>query len=129
MINFSDLFLGETAVTSLSYFFISDNNVQLTDINLLALLFLGLCATGIGFLLWNIGATKVSSYRLAVSNNLVIPMAILNSMIFFGESINFLLFFPGIILFYVAYRLTKCVAFFSCAFFLQHLPSLYLIHF
>ncbi len=104
--NFSQLFLGATAVTSLSYFFISDNNVQLTDINLLALLFLGLCATGIGFLLWNIGATKVSSYRLAVSNNLVIPMAILNSMIFFGESINFLLFFPGIILFYVAYRLT-----------------------
>ncbi|MEC7918501.1 MAG: EamA family transporter [Candidatus Neomarinimicrobiota bacterium] len=104
--NFSQLFLGATAVTSLSYFFISDNNVQLTDINLLALLFLGLCATGIGFLLWNIGASKVSSYRLAVSNNLVIPMAILNSMIFFGESINFLLFFPGIILFYVAYRLT-----------------------
>ncbi len=104
--NFSQLFLGATAVTSLSYFFISDNNVQLTDINLLALLFLGLCATGIGFLLWNIGATKVSSYRLAVSNNLVIPMAILNSIIFFGESINFLLFFPGIILFYVAYRLT-----------------------
>jgi len=104
--NFSQLFLRATAVTSLSYFFISDNNVQLTDINLLALLFLGLCATGIGFLLWNIGATKVSSYRLAVSNNLVIPMAILNSIIFFGESINFLLFFPGLILFYVAYRLT-----------------------
>ena len=104
--NFSQLFLGATAVTSLSYFFISDNNVQLTDINLLALLFLGLCATGIGFLLWNIGATQVSSYRLAVSNNLVIPMAILNSIIFFGESINFLLFFPGIILFYIAYRLT-----------------------
>ena len=104
--NFSQLFLGATVVTSLSYFFISDNNVQLTDINLLALLFLGLCATGIGFLLWNIGATQVSSYRLAVSNNLVIPMAILNSIIFFGESINFLLFFPGIILFYIAYRLT-----------------------
>jgi len=104
--NFSQLFLGATAVTSLSYFFISDNNVQLTDINLLALLFLGLCATGIGFLLWNIGATKVSSYRLAVSNNLVIPIAILNSIVIFGESINFLLFFPGVILFYIAYRLT-----------------------
>ena len=104
--NFSQLFLGATAVTSLSYFFISDNNVHLTDVNLLALLFLGLCATGIGFLLWNIGATQVSSYRLAVSNNLVIPIAILNSIVIFGESINFLLFFPGVILFYIAYRLT-----------------------
>ena len=104
--NFSQLFLGATAITSLSYFFISDNNVQLTNINLLSLLFLGLCATGIGFLLWNIGATKVSSHRLAVSNNLVIPLAILNSIMIFGESINFLLFFPGVILFYIAYRLT-----------------------
>ncbi len=104
--NFSQLFLGATAITSLSYFLISDNNVQLTNINLLSLLFLGLCATGIGFLLWNIGATKVSSYRLAISNNLVIPLAILNSIVIFGESINFLLFFPGVILFYIAYRLT-----------------------
>ena len=104
--NFSQLFLGATAITSLSYFLISDNNVQLTNINLLSLLFLGLCATGIGFLLWNIGATKVSSYRLAISNNLVIPIAILNSIAIFGESINFLLFFPGVILFYTAYRLT-----------------------
>ncbi len=104
--NFSQLFLGATAITSLSYFLISDNNVQLTNINLLSLLFLGLCATGIGFLLWNIGATKVSSHRLAVSNNLVIPLAILNSIMIFGESINFLLFFPGVILFYIAYRLT-----------------------
>ena len=104
--NFSQLFLGATAITSLSYFLISDNNVQLTNINLLSLLFLGLCATGIGFLLWNIGATQVSSYRLAVSNNLVIPIAILNSIVIFGESINFLLFFPGVILFYIAYRLT-----------------------
>ena len=104
--NFSQLFLGATAITSLSYFLISDNNVQLTNINLLSLLFLGLCATGIGFLLWNIGATKVSSYRLAISNNLVIPLAILNSIMIFGESINFLLFFPGVILFYIAYRLT-----------------------
>ena len=84
----------------------SDNIIELTDTNLLALLFLGLCSTGIGFLLWNIGATKVNSYRLAVSNNLVIPIAILNSVLIFGESISLLLFLPGIILFYIAYRIT-----------------------
>jgi hypothetical protein len=48
----------------------------------------------------------VNSYRLAVSNNLVIPIAILNSVLIFGESISLLLFLPGIILFYIAYRIT-----------------------
>ena len=104
--NFSQLFLGATIVTSSVYLSVSGSMIELTDTNLLALLFLGLCSTGIGFLLWNIGATKVNSYRLAVSNNLVIPIAIINSVLIFGESISLLLFFPGIILFYIAYRIT-----------------------
>ena len=104
--NFSQLFLGATIVTSSVYLSVSGSMIELTDTNLLALLFLGLCSTGIGFLLWNIGATKVNSYRLAVSNNLVIPIAIINSVLIFGESISLLLFLPGIILFYIAYRIT-----------------------
>jgi drug/metabolite transporter (DMT)-like permease len=104
--NFSQLFLGATIVTSSVYLSVSGSMIELTDTNLLALLFLGLGSTGIGFLLWNIGATKVNSYRLAVSNNLVIPIAIINSVLIFGESISLLLFLPGIILFYIAYRIT-----------------------
>ena len=104
--NFSQLFFGATIITSVLYLSISDNVINLTDTNLFALLFLGLCSTGIGFLLWNIGATKVSSYRLAVSNNLIIPIAIFNSILIFGESINWLLFLPGTVCFYFAYRLT-----------------------
>jgi drug/metabolite transporter (DMT)-like permease len=104
--NFSQLFLGATIITSSVYLSVSDSIIELTDTNLLALLFLGICSTGIGFLLWNIGATQVNSYRLAVSNNLVIPIAILNSVAIFGESISLLLFLPGIILFYIAYRIT-----------------------
>ena len=104
--NFSQLFLGATIVTSSVYLSVSGSIIELTDTNLLALLFLGLFSTGIGFLLWNIGATKVNSYRLAVSNNLVIPIAIINSVLIFGESISLLLFLPGIILFYIAYRIT-----------------------
>tara|TARA_Y100000389_G_scaffold109381_1_gene106437 strand:- start:8756 stop:9586 length:831 start_codon:yes stop_codon:yes gene_type:complete len=104
--NFSQLFLGATIVTSAVYLSVSENMIVLTDTNLLALLFLGLCSTGIGFLLWNIGVTKVNSYRLAISNNLVIPFAILNSVLVFGESINLVLFLPGVMLFYLAYRIT-----------------------
>ena len=104
--NFSQLFLVATIVTSSVYLSVSDTMIELTDTNLFALLFLGLCSTGIGFLLWNIGATQVNSYRLAISNNLVIPIAIINSVLIFGESFNLLLFFPGVVLFYIAYRIT-----------------------
>jgi drug/metabolite transporter (DMT)-like permease len=103
--NFSQLFLGATLITFIAYLFFPTPVFELTNNNLFALLFLGLISTGIGFLLWNIGATKVSSDKLAISNNLVIPIAILNSLIIFGETISFGLFLPGLILFYIAYRI------------------------
>ena len=104
--NFSQLFLGATLITFVSYLLFGGSSNEITDTNLSALLFLGLISSGIGFLLWNVGAIKVSSERLAVANNLVIPIAILNSLTFFGESIDFALFLPGIALFYIAYRIT-----------------------
>tara|TARA_B100000427_G_scaffold162152_1_gene134830 strand:- start:58 stop:918 length:861 start_codon:yes stop_codon:yes gene_type:complete len=104
--NFSQLFLGATLITFISYSLFGGSSNEISDTNLSALLFLGFISSGIGFLLWNVGAIKVSSERLAVVNNLIIPIAILNSLTFFGESIDFSLFLPGIALFYIAYRIT-----------------------
>lgn len=50
------------------------------------LLYLGLLATGLGLFGWNLGATKVGTGTLAVSNNLLIPLAVLVSLLIFGES-------------------------------------------
>ena len=105
--NFSQMFFGATIVTSLFYFQTLDVQNILSTTNLLSLIFLGLGSTGIGFLLWNIGASKVSNTRLAVMNNVVIPLAVLNSFFIFGEDINILLFIPGLICFYAAYRLSS----------------------
>ena len=105
--NFSQMFFGATIVTSLFYFQTLDVQNILSTTNLLSLIFLGLCSTGIGFLLWNIGASKISNTRLAVMNNVVIPLAVLNSFFIFGEDINILLFIPGLICFYAAYRLSS----------------------
>tara|TARA_Y100000748_G_scaffold107886_1_gene90299 strand:+ start:256 stop:1089 length:834 start_codon:yes stop_codon:yes gene_type:complete len=105
--NFSQMFFGATIVTSLFYFQTVDVQNILSTTNLLSLIFLGICSTGIGFLLWNIGATKVSNTRLAIMNNVVIPLAVLNSFFIFGEDINILLFMPGLICFYAAYRLSS----------------------
>jgi drug/metabolite transporter (DMT)-like permease len=52
----------------------------------LTLLYLGVVASGVGFFLWNRGATQVSAGTLAVMNNLKIPLMIACSLIFFGES-------------------------------------------
>ena len=103
--NFSQMFLGAVLITSIFFISNSDNTQLLTTSNLLALLFLGLVSTGFGFLVWNIGATKVSNEKLALMNNAVIPIAILHSYLIFGEAVGFMLFLPGLLLFYVAFKL------------------------
>lgn len=52
----------------------------------LILLYLGGVASGLGFFLWNIGARRVRPGTLAVFNNLKIPLGILVSVVFFGET-------------------------------------------
>lgn len=51
----------------------------------LALAYMGLISSGLGFFLWNVGATRVSTGALAVLNNLKVPTAILVSIVVFGE--------------------------------------------
>ncbi len=51
----------------------------------LTLIYLGLVASGLGFFLWNRGATLVNAGTLAVFNNLKIPLAIAVALVFFGE--------------------------------------------
>ena len=103
--NFSQMFIGAALITSIFFISNSDNTQMLNTSNLLALLFLGLVSTGFGFLAWNIGATKVSNEKLALMNNAVIPIAILNSYLIFGEAVSFGLLLPGLVLFYVAFKL------------------------
>jgi drug/metabolite transporter (DMT)-like permease len=63
-----------------------DISVTLTTPQLLTLLYLGVLASGVGFFLWNVGATKVSSGTLAVMNNAKVPLGVACSLLFFGET-------------------------------------------
>ena len=63
-------------------------SVTLTGKQALTLVYLGTIASGLGFFLWNLGATKVNAGTLAVMNNGKVPLAIACSLIFFGESAN-----------------------------------------
>ena len=105
--NFSQMFFGAVLITSIFSIINSTDLAMLNASNLYALLFLGLFSTGFGFLAWNLGAIQVSNERLAVMNNAVIPIAIFNSYLIFGEAINLILFLPGLVLFYLAFKLVS----------------------
>jgi drug/metabolite transporter (DMT)-like permease len=52
------------------------------------LLYLGVLASGVGFFLWNVGATRVSAGTLAVMNNAKVPLAVAVALLVFREVAN-----------------------------------------
>lgn len=67
---------------------IRDASVTLGPAQLWTLLYLGVLASGVGFFLWNKGATQVGAGTLAVMNNAKVPLAVAVALLFFGETAN-----------------------------------------
>ncbi|AOS45862.1 EamA-like transporter family protein [Lacunisphaera limnophila] len=82
---FGLLYAGGFALALAACFARGDISVELTGSHLLVLLYLGVLASGVGFFLWNLGATQVGTGALAVMNNAKIPLAVACSLLFFGE--------------------------------------------
>lgn len=79
-------------------FVIANNEIastSLTHLQILAILYLGVVPTGIGFYLWNKGSKYVKSSTLAIMNNLKIPFGVLFSILIFHEKIDVLNFILG----------------------------------
>jgi drug/metabolite transporter (DMT)-like permease len=88
--------MGGTVAALLAMLFLSNPPRLNLDVGqLLVLLYLGLLASGIGFFLWNIGATCVQAGTLAVCNNVKVPLAVLVSLLFFGEHTDWLRLLGG----------------------------------
>ena len=51
-----------------------------------SIIYLGCVASGLGFFLWNKGATRSNPGTLAAFNNAVVPLAVIISLLVFGES-------------------------------------------
>ncbi|MEX0326729.1 MAG: DMT family transporter [Puniceicoccaceae bacterium] len=75
---------------------------QLDGSQWLALLYLGTIASGLGFFLWNAGASRVNAASLAVFNNLKIPLATVISILVFREEANLGNLIPGLTILLVA---------------------------
>jgi drug/metabolite transporter (DMT)-like permease len=88
---FAWLYLGGTAVAALSMLLVPGRmRPDLDGAAILVLLYLGLLASGLGFFLWNVGATRVAAGTLAVFNNVKVPLAVLVSLLFFAERTDLL---------------------------------------
>lgn len=81
---FALLYAGGFAIT-FAVFLSRDIAVDLHGPQLWTLAYLGIVASGLGFFLWNTGATRVSAGTLAVMNNAKIPLGIACSLLVFGE--------------------------------------------
>ncbi len=83
---FAWLYLGGAAAAALAMAVNPGGiDLRLDAAQILVLLYLGLLASGMGFFLWNIGASRVSTGTLAVMNNLKVPLAVAVSLAFFHE--------------------------------------------
>mgnify|MGYP000142884406 CR=1 FL=1 len=88
---FAWLYLGGAAAAALAMFMTPGPiDLQLGAGPALVLLYLGLLASGVGFFLWNIGASRVNAGTLAVMNNLKVPLAVAVSLLFFREHADLL---------------------------------------
>ncbi len=84
---FAWLYVGAVVVTALLSVGTSDWTAFQPDrTQWLTLFYLGVIASGLSFFAWNVGALQVNAGTLAVFNNLKIPLMVLCSLLFFGES-------------------------------------------
>ncbi len=106
-------FLGATVMAAILTFFLSHAPFEalnaITSTQWLALIYLGSVASGLGFLLWNYGASQVTHAQLALMNNFKIPVAVVVTAIIAKEwaavlSLNFL---SASILFVIAFLLIR----------------------
>jgi drug/metabolite transporter (DMT)-like permease len=93
--------LGALAV-SLVAFILFGNTEKITPdaTQWIVLLWLGIVASGLGYFLWNRGATQVDSGILAIMNNAVVPLGLIVNLVVWGREINYasLLLGGGLIL-------------------------------
>jgi drug/metabolite transporter (DMT)-like permease len=86
---FALLYAGGLVLTSCVSLFITRwHDFSPTGTQWATIAYLGVVASGLGFFLWNVGATRVNAGTLAAFNNAKIPLGIACSLVVFGETAN-----------------------------------------
>lgn len=88
---FALFFLGATIVSSLAMAaFANFDKWPSTTLQWGILIWLGLGASGLGYLAWNLGAKRVNVAQLATMNNMLIPAGLLINFAFWGQAVDWL---------------------------------------
>ncbi|MBQ4837276.1 MULTISPECIES: carboxylate/amino acid/amine transporter [Pseudoalteromonas] len=83
---FGFFFFGALIITGLSYAILgNENKLPTTQLQWGVLIYLGLVASGLGYFLWNKGATLVSVGTLAIMNNVLIPAGVLVNIVIWNK--------------------------------------------
>ena len=84
---FGWFFIGALVVASACYaLFGNTNKLPSTPTQWGILIYLGIVASGLGYFLWNKGATKVNVGALAVMNNVLIPAGIIVNVLIWNKN-------------------------------------------
>lgn len=88
---FAFFFLGASIVSGVgALLFANWSQVPSTTLQWSILLWLGLGASGVGYLAWNMAAKKVNTGQLASMNNMMIPAGILVNFLFWNDDVDWL---------------------------------------
>jgi drug/metabolite transporter (DMT)-like permease len=105
---FAWVYFGAFLVSLINSLIITDYSaIQLSQIQIYTLLYLGIVASGICFFLWNLGATKVNGGTLAVFNNLKVPLGVAVSIFVFDETGDLIKMIAGGIVIVVALYISE----------------------
>lgn len=95
-ITFSWFFLGAFCVALTAWLLFGDvNKLPTTQLQWGVLLWLGIGATALGYLMWNYGATQVDAGTLAIMNNIRIPAGLLVNLVIWQEQLHWSSFIVG----------------------------------
>ena len=86
---FGYFFLGATLVGALAWFALGEPVYPSTGIQWGVLLWLGVGASGMGYFLWNRGATRVNPGALAIMNNALVPAGLLVNWALWNRQADF----------------------------------------
>ncbi len=94
--SFGFFFLGATLVCGLAMVLFADfSRMPATGVQWGVLIWLGLGASGLGYLGWNLGAKRVNTGQLAAMNNMLIPAGILINFAIWNRDIDWLRLLVG----------------------------------
>ncbi|MFC0444658.1 EamA family transporter [Pseudidiomarina halophila] len=88
---FALFFIGATVTTGIAMAAFADFSLRpSTQLQWGILLWLGLAASGVGYLAWNLASKRVNTAQLATMNNMLIPAGLLVNFIFWGNQVDWL---------------------------------------